>query len=317
MRGDELCDAEFDDLDEADEESALPSPADVSEFIIAPHHRTPASAKPKKLALCHPDRQAYSTNIPLCRSCYDKARWTGRRGWSEELKSEALEMAFGKVPRFKQKRKTAALLDAPDSKQIRTPNPRVAKHVAGVMIMKNLDGESAAKELRPDLPPVDQAILGRKLETDPRVHAEVEKQLAKRGLDEDSKQHFISLLWQYAESRNRDDEQKTLASWPQPDLGNDSSIRKAYARWFGDFEEKNGRQPNQHEVMEWTRQFMVNNLVKGKPREELNIAFTANGVWANPNKKIPENALCVTCHKKITEHTPEMLDECGPKQQGL
>lgn len=101
----------------------------------------------------------------------------------------------------------------------------------------------------------------------------------------------------------------------QPDLGNDSSIRKAYAKWFGDFEERNGRQPNQHEVMKWAVLFLTNNsLVKGKPREELNIAFTAAGVLADPNKKLPENALCVTCHKKITDHTPEMLEDCGRKQ---
>jgi hypothetical protein len=210
--GDELEDEnlEMEDVEVDDDKN---DSADLRVLMNVPDQLRPASAKPTRMAICHPDREAYSLNIPLCRSCYDKARWTGRRGWSEELKSEVLETAFGKVRRYKEKRKNSAQLDAPDSKQIRTRNPRVAKHAASVMILKSLDGESAARELRPELKPHEQAELGKKLETDPRVHAEVEKQLAKRGLDEGSKEHFVSLLWRYAESTNRDDEQRTLASW--------------------------------------------------------------------------------------------------------
>jgi hypothetical protein len=66
-----------------------------------------------------------------------------------------------------------------------------------------LDGESAAKELKPDLAPADQAVLGRKLETDPRVHLEVEKQLTPRGLSDHDREYFVTRLWQMFDSTIR------------------------------------------------------------------------------------------------------------------
>jgi|SRR4029077_20594519 len=88
---------------------------------------------------------------------------------------------LGKLQAYAPRRKKP---EDPDSKSVRTSNPKVAEHGAKVLIVKNLDGESAAKELKPDLSPADQAILGRKLETDPNVHREVEKQLTPRGLSD-------------------------------------------------------------------------------------------------------------------------------------
>jgi hypothetical protein len=42
--------------------------------------------------------------------------------------------------------------------------------------------------------------------------------------------------------------------------------------------------------------------------------FTVKG--ADPDNKLPADAICATCEKKISEHTPAMLHECGLKQQG-
>jgi hypothetical protein len=120
-----------------------------------------------------------------------------------------VEERLGKMQAYAPKRKKP---EDSDSKQIRTSNPSVAKHAAKVLLLKNLDGESAAKELKPDLSPADRAILGRKLETDPRIHREVEKQLTPRGLADLDREYFVRRLWEMFDSTDPREEQKSLSA---------------------------------------------------------------------------------------------------------
>jgi len=191
-----------------------------STSLTTPDHLKPASAKPFRPAACHPDRPIYGSG-PLCRKCYDLVRWQGERGkakvrsyvddnasLSAAMRAE-VDDRLGKMQAYAPKRKKP---EDPDSKQIRTSNPSVAKHAAKVLILNNLDGESAVKELKPDLSPANQAILGRKLETDPRVHREVEKQLTPRGLSDRDRDHFVQRLWQMFDSTDPREEQKSLSA---------------------------------------------------------------------------------------------------------
>jgi hypothetical protein len=212
MRDDGLDGAGLVQLDEADADT--PSPADLAGLTPVPDR---LASRP---AVCHPDRPIYGSG-PLCRKCSDLVRWQGERGKSKvrayvdgnpslsaAMRAEVDER-LGKMQAYAPRRKKP---EDSDSKQIRTSNPSVARHAAKILILKNLDGESAVKELKPDLSPADQAILGRKLETDPRVHREVEKQLSPRGLSDHDRDHFVQRLWQLFESNDPREEQKALSA---------------------------------------------------------------------------------------------------------
>jgi hypothetical protein len=105
---------------------------------------------------------------------------------------------------------------------------------------------------------------------------------------------------------------------PQPDLGNDPKVCQR-PTLDGSVTSRRKTVAGQTQTRSWNGPINLWSTIwrRASPREELNIAFTANGVLANPNEKFPENALCVTCHKKITEHTLEMLEGCGRKQHRL
>ena len=155
-------------------------------------------------AVCHPDRAVYARS--LCRPCYDKARWTGKPAPTATGEVRAIiEEIAGKIPKAIRKR-------ASESQYLRTANPRVVEHVAAVMVKNCLDTEQAVAELKPDLSPYEAAQTANKLDNDPRVQQAVQKQLQKRGLDEKSKDHFVELIWRYAESENPNDEKRQLQS---------------------------------------------------------------------------------------------------------
>lgn len=155
-------------------------------------------------AVCHPERAAYARS--LCRPCYDRARWSGQVQSSTSSEARAvIDDVASQVPRAVRKIPT-------ESQYIRTANPKVAEHVAAVMVKNHLDAEKAAAELKPDLSPFAMAQTATKLENDPRVQRAVQKELQKRGLDKDSREHFVNLLWRYAESEDQIDEKRQLQS---------------------------------------------------------------------------------------------------------
>lgn len=162
-------------------------------------------ARPRKQpanAICHADRPAYAHS--LCRECYDSVRWRGTLPTT--LAGEARRMAegvAGKVPRAGRKPESA-------STYLRTNRPKVAEFVAGVAVKNLLDMEKTVEELKPELSPFEVAVTAHKLESDPKVAAAIQRTLQKRGLDEQSKQHFVSLIWRYAESEDPADEKRQL-----------------------------------------------------------------------------------------------------------
>jgi hypothetical protein len=151
---------------------------------------------------CHPGRPLYSRG--LCRACYDTVRWTGKlpRTLSGEARAMA-EETTAHIPRVKKKPER-------ESRYIRTQNPKVAKFVADVAVKNFLDMEKAVEEIRPKLTPYQIAATAQKLEGDPYVQTAIQTTLQKRGLDEKSKDHFVDLLWKYAESETPEDEKRQL-----------------------------------------------------------------------------------------------------------
>jgi hypothetical protein len=124
------------------------------------------------------------------------------------LTAEARQMAeeaAGKIPRYKKNPQRAA--------HFRTSRESVSAFVADVAVKNALDMERTVQELRPELPPAQVVETAQTLQSDPKVRAAIEKALEKRGLDEASKAHFVSILWRFAESNDVNDEKKTLAAW--------------------------------------------------------------------------------------------------------
>jgi hypothetical protein len=158
--------------------------------------------KPVTHAICHPDRTAYAHG--LCRPCYDSKRWTGKLPTTVSGEARRMaEEAAGTIPRADRK-------DFESSKYVRTENPAVANFVAGAIVQNFLDTERAVREIKPGLSPAQVAETAQKLERDPHVQREIQKTLEKRGLDEKSKEHYVDLLWRYAESVDPGDEKRQL-----------------------------------------------------------------------------------------------------------
>jgi len=171
-------------------------------------------------AYCHPDRPHYAKG--LCRQCNDSIRNGGDNArekvmlnirdhynGSEALKEEFLRDAKTLLNSIKKYTKP------PESERryVETRKPKVAEFVASVAIKNQLDMQKTAEELKPELQPYEQAELAQSLDADPHVKQAVEKQLEKRGLDEKSKDRFVELLWQAAESTDPRKEREKLTAW--------------------------------------------------------------------------------------------------------
>jgi hypothetical protein len=63
-----------------------------------------------------------------------------------------------------------------------------------------MDWRATVEEIKPELSPCKSAIAADKLEHDPRVREAVQKTLEKRGLDEKSKEYFVSKLWEWLDT---------------------------------------------------------------------------------------------------------------------
>jgi hypothetical protein len=123
------------------------------------------------------------------------------------LSAEARQMAeeaAGKVPRYKRKFEA--------TKYVRTDRPAVANFVAGAIVKNLMDVERAVDEIKPDLSPVQKAQTAHELENDPNIQAAVQTELQRLGLDAESKEQYIQLLWRYAASEAPEHEKRQLTS---------------------------------------------------------------------------------------------------------
>jgi hypothetical protein len=163
-----------------------------------------ARTKQPTMAVCHPTLPAYAHQ--LCRRCYDSKRWSGKLPTS--VSGEAREMAervAGPVPRADRKR-------FEESGYVRTSDPAVAQHVASAIAKNLLDTEAAVRELKPELDSYEVSQVVAKLQKDPHVQAAVQTELKRLGLDAESKEKYIQLLWRYAASEAPEHEKRQLTS---------------------------------------------------------------------------------------------------------
>jgi len=156
------------------------------------------------MAVCHPTLPAYAKG--LCRRCYDSKRWTGNLPTT--VSGEARQMAeqvASQVPRADRKR-------FEESGYVRTSDPAVAQHVAGAIAKNLLDIEAAVRELKPELDSYEVSQVVAKLQKDPHVQAAVQTELKRLGLDAESKEKYVQLLWRYAASEAPENEKRQLTS---------------------------------------------------------------------------------------------------------
>jgi hypothetical protein len=115
------------------------------------------------------------------------------------------ERVAGQVPRADRKR-------FEESGYVRTSDPTVAQHVAGAIAKNLLDTEAAVRELKPELDSYEVSQVAAKLQKDPHILAAVQSELKRLGLDEESKEKYVQLLWRYAASKAPEHEKRQLTS---------------------------------------------------------------------------------------------------------
>lgn len=108
-----------------------------------------------------------------------------------------------------------ALKQVPKAKRVpfRVGNPKVANLIANAAIKNALDLPAAVAELKPDFTPSQVANVAEELERSPQVQAAIQQGLQKRGLDGQSRERFVEILWKYAEDADAANEKRTLAAW--------------------------------------------------------------------------------------------------------
>lgn len=89
--------------------------------------------------------------------------------------------------------------------QFRTDQPTVARYVARVVILCHMDFEHAVEKMEARLEPEAIKTIAARLETDPLVRSEIEKQLKAKGLDEDAKAIFVEETWNRYWSGSKDE----------------------------------------------------------------------------------------------------------------
>jgi hypothetical protein len=130
-----------------------------------------------------------------------------QRGTSELLKEIVAETSGKPV---KVEDETPAREDEPNLE-----DPKVVAFYAGAVISAGMDYRLAVRRVRSDLKsrPADIDVFAYELEKNPSVQAEVQRQLASLGFDEESRKKFMAILWAAALSKNPADERHTLQSW--------------------------------------------------------------------------------------------------------
>jgi|SRR5579864_1036801 len=174
--------------------------------------------KEKIRAVCHPEKDAWAHQ--LCRSCYDTVRKTGKLPTTlhgpERIAAEQFVQYVGNGRKKLHPSTVEPIVVKPaqidEEKVFNTYDPRVAEHVAGAIVKSLLDYHAAARLLKPDFAPHKQAELAHALERDPNIHAAVQTELAKRGLGDEDKQRYISMLWQMAGDTRPQSEKLRLQS---------------------------------------------------------------------------------------------------------
>ncbi len=185
---------------------------DKQEFIIEPLTDTTGTTgtpgtTPKrgvrvyKRASCpgHGRRPHYARG--LCKSCYNKLFGRGRVSKAEKETIAALELPSSAS--------SPSLSVGSDPTKIRYKDPRVAAFVARVLIKHRMDWSAASKEIFPGVAPGQAAIAAAHLESQPEIQKAIEENLAARGLDEKSKDRFVSMMWEWVEG---DDPRLKIAS---------------------------------------------------------------------------------------------------------
>ena len=99
-------------------------------------------------------------------------------------------------------------LRAPNKSSIpglRLGDPKVREHVARVVLKHQMDYEAACGKMLPAKATKAQIIaLAQTLESDPRIQAELQEQLRKLGIDDESFKEFYSTLWYWLKDRTND-----------------------------------------------------------------------------------------------------------------
>src|SRR5690242_3733643 len=80
---------------------------------------------------------------------------------------------------------------------LRVADPKVADHVAKVLIKNNMDEREAIKELLPETGPIEAGKVAERVMSKPQVQAAIEKNLRIAELDDDARKVYVERLWEW------------------------------------------------------------------------------------------------------------------------
>ena len=155
-----------------------------------------------RVCICHGDRPAEMHG--LCRKTVDGLRFSRPQrlpsdvvGWRRE---RAQEVAW-KVRPAKTKYELT---------QEKFADPDVAQHVANAIVKKGMSYEEGIKAALPETKAEELGPTINAAKQAPLVQAAIDESLKKRGLDSDSRAYFVERLWAWFDSKQPNEERKTL-----------------------------------------------------------------------------------------------------------
>jgi hypothetical protein len=181
----------------------------------------------KKFCLCHKEQHRPHESRGCCRAQIDSIRWTGRVAADTDEDDVARVQDIidsGVVPRAKKKsellaqregRGTASALkevanatnkpvvvvtkqELPES--VSFVDPVQARHVGKSILLRGLNFLLGVKDAYPLLTPFEASVVANAAQRSAEIQAAIEEVASQRGLGEEDRKAYVSLLWRHAVS---------------------------------------------------------------------------------------------------------------------
>lgn len=140
-----------------------------------------------KHASCHPDRPHHARGF--CNSCY--------RRFVQKQQEHGLSLAEQRGAILGGHGKQSAPQPIEDPPPLNTFDFAVTDHVVRLLLKHSMDFNKVIEEICPAGNPFDKGRMLDQLQTDIRIKTALQRDLAKFGLDDKAKEHYVAELWRW------------------------------------------------------------------------------------------------------------------------
>jgi hypothetical protein len=142
----------------------------------------------KKMAGCHPDRPHHARGF--CNACY-------RRFVQKAENEKMLSLAEQRGATLGGHGKQNAPQPIEDPPPLNTFDFAVTDHIVRLLLKHAMDFNKVIEEICPAGTVFDKGRMLDQLQTDIRIKTALQRDLAKLGLDDKAKEHYITELWRW------------------------------------------------------------------------------------------------------------------------